>query len=110
MIKEQEALLILGKWRDEKTALHIVGRLSDCTLGFDATILGFSEKSIGFEMSGKFDLCELFISGFLFDYAEPRDMESATVSTPTYGARAYSSGLIARRHSGESLVIMEIAA
>jgi hypothetical protein len=104
MIREDEVLLMLDKWRSEGTPLHVVARFPDCTLGFDCRIVGFAATSIGFDFLGESGMCEIFISGFSFDYAEPRDLDSATVAN-----RTYASGLMGLRRPVGSLAIMEIA-
>ena len=104
MIREEEALLILGKWHEENAPLHVVARFSDCTTRFDARILAFSARRISFDLSGEHDMCEVYIEDFSFDYSEPRDTESARV-----GNRIFWCGLKALRPTGECLMILEIA-
>lgn len=102
MIRTEEAFLILGKWRDEQTSLHVIGFLSGARFGFDCRVMQFNSTGIIFDLSVETDVCEVFTSGFQFDYAEPKDIESAMV-----GERRYDSGLKCERNA-ERLFIMEI--
>jgi hypothetical protein len=104
MIREDEVSLVLGKWQEEKTLLHVVARVLSGALAFDCRVIGFSTRSIGFDLLGEFDMCEIFITEFIFDYSEPRD-----VATSIAGTRQFKSGLIGHRGVNESLIIMEIS-
>jgi hypothetical protein len=104
VIREEQVLLILGKWHEESTPLHVVARFSECVASFDARIVNFSPRCVSFDLCGKYDMCEICIENCFFDYSKPRDLESSRV-----GNRIFSCGLKALRPTGECMMIMEIA-
>jgi hypothetical protein len=106
LISGEDAALVLSKWRAERTPLRIVARLSCGTFAFDCFILGFSEKSIGFQLEREMDICEIFVSGFSFEFKDPRSPEEAAAIA---GGHTYSQCLCATSASGESIFIMEIS-
>ena len=104
MITPDEALLVLGKWREEKTPLHAVVRFDGFDFGFDCRVIVCSLESIGLDLAGEWDVCQISLSGFRFDYSAPNDLESVKVRE-----RIYPSGLRGFGPRGEVLWLMEIA-
>jgi hypothetical protein len=104
LITLEETLLILGKWRDEKSPVHVVANLAYSDFGFDARIIEVSEGKISLDLQGQFDVCFLSILDFAFDYAEPKELAKWR-----FEGRTYLSGLSATGPFGEYVAILEIA-
>jgi hypothetical protein len=105
VISVQETELVLSKWLNEETPLHVIARFADCAFGFDCRIVGYGAKVLRFYLSGEIDACEIYISGFIFDYAASSELSESSV-----GNRVYPSGLRGYRNQNECLFILEIAA
>jgi hypothetical protein len=106
MIRRQEALLVLQKWRDERTPLRISAHLSEGIFNFDCRIVQFSEKSFVLQLANDADRCEFWIDGFECEYGEPRTADEAREEL---AGHTYRSVLGFVRSDNRHIAIMEIS-
>jgi hypothetical protein len=72
LIEIKEALLILGKWKEESSRLKVLGNFPSGRLFLnDCRISELSKEAVGLLLPGDRNACEVFLRGLCFEYGEP---------------------------------------
>jgi len=103
LITREEAHLILGKWRDDRTSLSVHIQLSCGSLFSNCKMRQFDDDVFNLELPGGDAWCEFVWGVCTFDYTEPHtETDDPKLLT--------TAALVAMRPSSEQFTFMELRA